>query len=66
MNNKFKLLVTAIALLGIIGQLSSCGGGGGGGGGAQTMELITINTTTGAITSVGTSVDNLSAIAFGN
>ena len=37
-----------------------------GGAGPQAMELITINTTTGAITSVGTSVDNLSAIAFGN
>ena len=48
-------------VLGAIGPLSSCGGGG-----AQAMELITINTTTGAITAVGRSVDNLSAIAFGN
>lgn len=48
-------------VLGAIGPLSSCGGGG-----TQAMELITINTTTGAITAVGRSVDNLSAIAFGN
>jgi len=62
MDNRYNLLITAIALLGAIGPLSSCGGGGGG----QPTELITINTTTGAITTLGASVDNLSAIAFGN
>jgi len=41
-------------------------GGGGGPSGTQTVELITIDTTTAAITPVGVSVNNLSAIAFGN
>ena len=31
MMSKFRLIVTAIALLGTVGPLSSCGGGGGGG-----------------------------------
>ena len=52
-------------VLGAIGPLSSCGGGGGGSSGAQTWELITIDTTTAAITPVGPSVTNLSAIGFG-
>ena len=32
MNIKYKLIINSIALLGIVGLLSSCGGGGGGGG----------------------------------
>ena len=36
------------------------------GGGGQPTELITIDTSSGAITLMGASVNNLSAIAFGN
>ena len=32
MNSKYYLIIKAIALLGIVGLLLSCGGGGGGGG----------------------------------
>lgn len=48
MKNRYKLIIKAIALLGIVGLLSFCGGGSGGGGGSSGV-LFNGNTNPAAI-----------------
>jgi hypothetical protein len=64
MNNKFKLLITAIALLGAVGPLSSCGGGGGGGGSTAPVAPLGFANGEAAVVVVG-QADFISKVSAG-